>query len=353
MKPKKFATLRDIAKLAGTSVTSVSYILSGDQKRYVSDELRQKVLKAADELNYVKSALATGLKGQNRKMLAMLVPQFDNIFFTRLTAGVEEVAYKHGYILNVCNSLDNSEREREIIENLVMHRIDGILISPTESSADNIRYIRDFGIPFMVVDRALNDMTDCDAVLTDNLNAGYLAAKLLLEAGHRSIAFVEWQTKIPNLKDRLWGCVKAFEEAKLPKEHILSLSYQDLKNTQGSQIAAEITKAGEVTGVIFGHHNLAEKFFGYVFQNKIAAIVDSLSFVMIGNPVWSNFCHPLITCIDPREHEIGREAALRLIKKIEAEDERNMASPTSIVIGCKIKPGDSVKKLTGSAHPKP
>ena len=233
MKSKKFVTIKDIAKLADTSVTSVSYILSGAKNRYVSDELRKKVLKAAEELNYVKSALATGLKGKDRKMIAMLVPQFDNIFFTRLTAGVEEVTYNHGYILSICNTFDDSKREREIIENLVMNRVDGILISPTEASDENIRYIKEFGIPFVVLDRTLTEMKEYDAILTDNFNFGYLAAKELLEAGHRDIAFVEWESKIPNIKDRFRGCVKALEEKNLIEENILLLSYNDFTKHQG------------------------------------------------------------------------------------------------------------------------
>jgi len=342
MKSQKYSTLKDIAKFAGTSVTSVSYILSGDPKRYVSTELRDRVLKAANELNYVKSALATGLKGQNGKMIAMLVPQFDNIFFTRLTTGVEGITYKHGYILNICNSFDNSKRERAVIENLIMHRIDGILISPTESSDDNIRYIKDFGVPFVVFDRSLNEMAENDAVLTDNFNSGYMAAKKLLDAGHRHIVFLEWKTMIPNLKDRFYGCVKAFEERNIPRENILLFSYKEMNNTKGSIIAEQIINSRDITAIIFGYHILAENFFKYLTQNN-NPFFERMSIVVIGTPVWTNFCNPPITCIDLREHEIGRSAAKRLIEKIESESDGNILSPMVKIVGCKFKEEYSVE----------
>lgn len=340
MKSKKYSTLKDIARLAGTSVTSASYILSGNPKRYVSAELREKVMKAADELNYVKSALATGLKGQNGKMIAILVPQFENLFFTRLTTGVEEVAYKHRYILNICNSFDNKKRERDIIENLIMHRIDGILISPTESSDDNIRYIKDFGIPFVMVDRFSHEMEGNDAVLTDNFNAGYMAGKKLLNAGHRRIAFLEWKSMIPSLQERFHGCMKAFEERNIPKENIRLFSYHEMYSAKGSMIAEQIMNSGGITAMIFDNHIIAENFFRYLTKSH-SPYFDKMSIMVIGTPDWTNFCNLPITCIDLREHEIGRSAARRLIEKIESEEDGSSLSPAVKTIRCRFVEGYS------------
>ncbi len=336
MKNKKFATLKDVAKAANTSVTSVSYILSGDENRYVSKELRKRVIKAAEKLNYVKSGLATGLKGQTRNMLAILVPQFDNIFFTRMATGVEEVTYKNGYMLNVCNTFDSTERERQIIENLVMHRIDGILISPTESSKDNIQYIKDFGIPFVIIDRTLNGIKNYDAVLTDNFNSGYLAAKELIDAGHKYIAFIGWATKVPNLKKRIAGCIKAFEERGLSKENISLFTYSDMRKSKGCQMIEQIVNEPNITGVIFGQHILAEKAFRYITENP-STVFEQMSVIIIGTPVWTSFCNPPVKCINQKEQKIGREASKRLIKKIEYQDKQDILPSTMKIIECEVK----------------
>lgn len=317
-------------------MTSVSYILSGDQKRYVSSELRDKVMKVAEEIHYVKSGLATGLKGQNRKTLGMIVPQFENIFFTRLTTGVEEIAYKYGYILNVCNSFDNSQREREILENLIMHRIDGVIISPTESSDENIQYLREFGIPFVLADRALKDQGACDAVLTDNFHSGFMAAKHLLDQGHRHIAFVDWDTNIPNLKDRTSGSLKAFKRKNLSKDHMLLLSYKDLRSPPGSILVEEIKKHPEITGIIFGNNIIAENMYKYICENH-SPVLDHMSVVTIGTPVWTDFCYPPVTCVDLREHEVGRRSAKKLIEKIEHEKEKLNESPLIDIVPCRMK----------------
>ncbi|MCD8171163.1 MAG: LacI family transcriptional regulator, partial [Clostridiales bacterium] len=100
----QYATLKDVAERAGTTAATVSYILNGSTKRYVSEDMRRRVEAAAKELNYVKSSAASSLKGKKRKIIAVLVPQFANQMFTELVLGVERVADRYGYILSICNT---------------------------------------------------------------------------------------------------------------------------------------------------------------------------------------------------------------------------------------------------------
>lgn len=83
----QYATLKDVAERAGTTAATVSYILNGSTKRYVSEDMRRRVEAAAKELNYVKSSAASSLKGKKRKIIAVLVPQFANQMFTELVLG--------------------------------------------------------------------------------------------------------------------------------------------------------------------------------------------------------------------------------------------------------------------------
>ena len=110
----QYATLKDVAERAGTTAATVSYILNGSTKRYVSEDMRRRVEAAAKELNYVKSSAASSLKGKKRKIIAVLVPQFANQMFTELVLGVERVADRYGYILSICNTFDDPQRELEI-----------------------------------------------------------------------------------------------------------------------------------------------------------------------------------------------------------------------------------------------
>ena len=137
-----YATLKDVARLAGTTAGTVSYVLSGKEGRYISTEMRERVMKAVHELGYVKSS-------------AVLVPQFGNQFFTRIVLGIEAEADKKGYILSICNTFDDPEREGEIVNRMAQHRVDGYILSPTVEGERNTRQVRQLGVPLVVVDRSL------------------------------------------------------------------------------------------------------------------------------------------------------------------------------------------------------
>ena len=96
-----------------------------DTARNLIPELRERVLRAADALGYVKNAAASSLRGCRRGILAILVPQFGNDFFTRICVEVEEVARGAGFVVTICNSNESPQQERSILERLVSQRIDG------------------------------------------------------------------------------------------------------------------------------------------------------------------------------------------------------------------------------------
>ena len=141
----QYVTLKDVAKRAGTTAATVSYVLNGTGKRYISEEMRQRVEQAASELGYVKSSAASSLKGKKRKIIAVLVPQFSNQFFTELVLGVEEIADRYGYILSICNTFDDPEREKEIINRTQSQRVDGYIITPSQEGEKSTWPIRKVG----------------------------------------------------------------------------------------------------------------------------------------------------------------------------------------------------------------
>ena len=214
---KKYTTLKDVAKLADTSIATVSYILNDSTKRYVSAELKERVLQAAKELNYMKSAVASSLKGKDRGILSVLVPQFDNPFFTRIVMAIEETAHRYGYFISITSTVDDMERERKVIRKMIEQRVDGLIISPTIQGTENTDHLRNLGIPYVILERPLVGVNQYDFVGSDNFNSGYLAAKHLIENGHSRIGFVGWDTFI-NVQERKHGYLDAMEKNGLKVE---------------------------------------------------------------------------------------------------------------------------------------
>ena len=129
----KYPTIKDVARLANTSTATVSYVLSGNTDRLISLELRDRVLDAAEELHYTKSAVASSLRVNRRGLVFLLIPQFSNIYFTRACESLEDVIIANDFLPMICDTREDPERERKLIENAVAQRADGIILGPTSS----------------------------------------------------------------------------------------------------------------------------------------------------------------------------------------------------------------------------
>ena len=335
---QKPVTIRDVAKRAKTSIATVSYVLN-DRDRYLRPELKERVLQAARELGYVKNALASSLKGNQRGILAVLVPQFGNSFFTRMCVSIEEVARQEGYIVTLCNSYENPAQERIILERLLAQRIDGCILSTALSEANNIALLHQYKVPFVILDRSLpTSFLPYDFVGHDNYQTGYLATKKLLDAGHKRIAFSGWDSPIPSVRERVDGYKAAMREYGLPvSDEFIFLD--EITQTAGENMAQKLL-AAKVTGVVLGQHDTAKGTLIY-FQNKGVKWPQDISIVLIGTPEWIDMLNPSLTCIKRPEQQMGRLAASLLLEKIRGKSQNAIRQ----IFSCEVVVRCSVKKI--------
>lgn len=332
-------TIREIAKKAGTSIATVSYVLNDEADRYLRPELRERVLQAAGELGYVKNAAASSLKGKRRGIIAVLVPQFANIFFTRICVNVEAVARREGSIVTICNSDDDSLQERLILDRLVAQRIDGCIIAPVALTGENLSLLERYQVPYVILERTLSEpAAGYDFVGHDNFQSGYLATKRLLAAGHRNIAFLGWSSPVPNVWDRLDGYAAAL------REYGLSFRPEWVKLTELSPAAGRKAASqlpfDQITALVLGHHESANGALGYL-QDSGLAWPDRISVVLIGTPEWSDVLRPRLVCVKRPESEMGTAAADLLFQKLR-DPKRAVVKQ---VIPCTLLEGGSVNSL--------
>ncbi len=329
-------TLREVAQRAGTSIATVSYVIS-NKDRYVRPELRENVLLAIRELGFVKNAAASSLKGARRGLIAVLVPQFGNNFFGRICVEVEAIVQRAGYVVAICNSDEDPEKEFSILERLVAQRIDGCILSPALSRRDNVALLEQHRVPYVILERNLGDAIPAeDFVGHDNFQSGHLAARTLLDAGHRRIAFAGWDSPIPNINDRAMGYRSALEQhgVDVRREWIL---LEELAQQAGRRMADRVAQLG-VTGLVIGQgHDLAK---GVLVGLRGHGLrwPDDISIVLIGTPEWHDLLHPTLTCVERPEAEMGRQAALLLLQKVEAPEYRQpkIMLPTRVLHGASV-----------------
>lgn len=315
----QYATLKDVAERAGTTAATVSYVLSGSEKRYISEDMRRRVEEAARELNYVKSSAASSLKGKKRKILAVLVPQFANQFFTQLILGVEQVADRYGYILSICNTFDDSQREQEIIDRMQAQRVDGYIITPSKDGGKNTRQICRIGVPMVVVDRSIDIKEDYFFVSVQNYNSTCIAVEHLLKKGHRHIAFIGWKADFGGLEQREQAYRSLLGEYGVPEEEQIVFNGEFTEESGAKLTCRALKEHPEVTALLYAYNVQARGGVDYLAKEGIRVGQD-ISVIIIGAPDWVQTGNNHFTCVDLKGTELGIMAAEMLFDILNHEE---------------------------------
>ena len=333
----KFVTLRDVAEKAGTTVGTVSYVLNDRKGRYISQELRAKVLAAAEELHYIKCNGASSLKGMDRKLIGILIPQYENQFFTRICVAAEEVFASYGYDLIICDTFDNPEREKIIIHRLLSQRVDGLIVTPSLKGSENTRIVRDVGLTMVVVDRPLEGFNDYYWVSADNYGCGYVGGENLRKHGHRSLIYVGWDSGISELSERERGFRDACKDCE-----VFTYNAEFSPKACYEVTMKAVKEHPEATAVLFGFNVQAQGGVN-VFRDLGMKIGEDISVSLIGSPEWSYTGNNNFTHVHMGDYEIGKKAAGILFDLI-----RGNAVPSKRVIQeCTLVEGSSVGNIGG------
>ncbi|MDH6365935.1 MULTISPECIES: LacI family DNA-binding transcriptional regulator [unclassified Breznakia] len=206
--------LKDIAKMANVSETTVSLVLNNRPSR-ISVAKKEEIKALAKKYHYRPNVSARGLASKKTNMIGLVIPDIENYFFSQLAKNIDYLLRKHGCYLILTISDDSQDNEFQLIDQLVNIGVDGLLITlSNESYKDKERTIdklNELSVPFVLMDRNLPEI-ECKQVYYDNVLGGYMATKMLLDAGHRNIGFIKASSDIENANDRWLGYKKAMEE---------------------------------------------------------------------------------------------------------------------------------------------
>ncbi len=203
-------TIRDVAQLAGVVPSTVSHAINHTAP--VSEETRQRVFEAIQKLGYRRNTLARSLRQQTTQTLGLLLPNIANPVSAEIARGVSEVADADGYSLLIGETNDDPADEDRQLARMLDRRVDGLIIVSTDSER-RLHAYHDVDIPLVLVNRQTPlPPIDLPSVEIDNVQAGYLATRHLIDLGHSAIGIVT--TSLGN--ERYEGYRRALEEAQLP-----------------------------------------------------------------------------------------------------------------------------------------
>jgi len=213
MDTNKTATLKDVARAAGLSVTAVSHALNG--KRGVSPATAERVRKIADEMHYRPNIIAKSLRTNRTKTLGVVASDSSHSFYAVVVKGVDDIAYRNDYSILLCNTEGNREREWEAVRLLVNKRVDGILlISSTLTSTEDMEMLAGTDVPVMFLIRS-NEHANARFVVNDNVQGAFLMTDHLLRSTKR-VHFLNMPQNVITAHQRLQGYRNAHEKHGIP-----------------------------------------------------------------------------------------------------------------------------------------
>jgi len=224
------AGVKDVAAAAGVSLGTVSNVLN--RPELVSATTRAKVEQAMESLGFVRNESARQLRAGSSRILAYLMLDAGNPFFTDVARGIEDAAREAGLSVFLCNSNEDAGREADYLDLLEQQRVQGVLITPVDPDSSRLTTLPARGTPVVVVDRAIDDGEHC-SVAVDDVLGGEVALAHLIELGHTRIAYVGGPTNIGQVTDRRQGARQALERAGLPAGNLVELVTSALTVAEG------------------------------------------------------------------------------------------------------------------------
>jgi LacI family transcriptional regulator len=331
-------SMRDVARLAGVSVATVSAVLNG--KDTVSAGATRRVEEAMKALDYHPDQVARSLRVGRTNVIGMIVPDISNPFFSEIMRSVEEASEKKGFSVIMCDSNEDSGRERRHLSTLYSRRVDGVLLASSVSDAAQDRLtMRRF--PIVFVD-AIPVGTKYGAVIVDNLQGAHAATRHLIELGHSKVAIITGSLDRSVAIDRLEGYRKAMQEAGL----VVADDYikkGDFHVTSGYRCGIELMKSPEAPTAIFSCNNAMTLGLLRALADLSIPCPARVSVVGFDDADWATSFAPRITCVAQPTNEIGKVATEMLLEKILSRNGNH--EPPNVVLQAELRVRESAMRL--------
>jgi LacI family transcriptional regulator len=316
-------TSKDVARLAGVSRSTVSLVINNVSNVQIAAKTREKVWKAARELNYRPNVLAQSLKTNRSKIIGLLIPSITNPFFPFIAQGVEDIAVENGYNVFLCNTFRDQVKEENYIQTLVGKQVDGIIVASSVHNPVILKEAQQRKIPIVTFDRRIEaDGFDC--IYFDNIKGGELAVDYLFSLGHRNIGFITTTTNTASHSDRLTGYKKAHEKAGIAvnDRYLKDDRYQNkgvksniYEMNIGQKLAGELLEQCPEVTAVFAVNDVIALGVMKLGQKRIG-IPRDLSVIGFDNISLTEMVTPTLTTIAQPTYQMGRQAAKLLIAKI-------------------------------------
>jgi LacI family transcriptional regulator len=312
---KKKYSIADIAKELNTTISTVSRALHDNPR--ISIQMRNAVKELAVKNNYQPDYRASSLRRGSARTIGVLVPKVDRHFFATVLSGIDDVLANANYSVLICQSFESYEKEKQLVQNLMYGKVDGIIasISTETMDASHFEMMVHKGVPLVFFDRVWEPLRVSKVLIDDYLGAT-MAVEHLIENGCTRIAHFAGPQHINIYKNRTKGYLNTLRKHNIEIDENLIFNDVITRET-GCKAMQQILKLPTLPDAIFSSGDYSA--LGAILCAKDAGvnIPDQIAITGFANEPWDSFFEPTLTSVDQHAFDIGRQAATLLLEQID------------------------------------
>lgn len=318
----KKTSLKDIAQKAGVSTALVSYVLNGKEKETrVGEVIAKKVREIAKELNYQPNHLAKSLRSGKTHTIGLIIADISNPFFANIARVVEDEAKRNGYTVIIGSCDENADKSWDLLNVLINRQVDGFIIVSCEGSENQIQYLKERNLPFVLLDRHFPDI-QTDFVATNNYKASYDAGIHLIKSGYERIGLIAYKSEMYHMVERIRGYKYALSDNNIEFESnwLKEVQFETMERDVKTAIDELLASEHKVEALIFATYGLAINGLKYINELRLKVPSD-LAIVSFGQAEVFDLYYCPITYLRQPLELLGKTSVEYLLKKLKNPDE--------------------------------
>jgi LacI family transcriptional regulator len=309
-------TMAEVAREAGVSTTTVSHVLNGT--RHVNEKTVARVHAAIARTGYRPSSIARALAGARTQSIGLAISGISNPYFMDVIAAIEAEAAKHGHTLLLGDTHDEPQKELQMVQELVLRRVDGLLLAPSAGAEANaLRYLDSQQLPVVLLDRFLP--VDIDQVGTENEKATAELVDHLADLGHTRIGLVAGLDGLSTTRERLSGYRAGLERRDLAFDEAL-VAHGASQHEPARAAAHRLLDAADPPTALVAANNAMTIGVLHALRERELSVPDDIALVGFDDFEWSDLFEPRLTVVAQPTAEIGARAVQLLLSRLDEPD---------------------------------
>jgi LacI family transcriptional regulator len=306
-------TMAEVAREAGVSTTTVSHVLNGTRR--VNEKTVTRVHAAIERTGYRPSSIARALAGARTQSIGLAISGISNPYFMDVIAAVEAEAAKHGHTLLLGDTHDEPEKELQMVQELVLRRVDGLLLAPSAGAESNaLRYLAKQAVPVVLLDRFLP--LEIDQVGTENEEPTAKLVEHLAALGHKRIGLVTGLDGLSTTRERASGYRVGLERSGLPMEEAL-IAYGASQHEPARAAAHRLLDTENSPTALVAANNAMTIGVVHALRERGLRVPADVALVAFDDFEWSDLFEPRLTVIAQPTAEIGSRAVQLLLARLD------------------------------------